>query len=110
MGCSDGVYWELDARGAHVRNPPSNRNVPQHIWERDSHIYAYYKSRYDALRGMGVSDEQADQYIDAWEKLKGLFEALDPTEQDLRVTDHGDKFVELRQVIEAMCKALGEER
>ena len=72
--------------------PPSNRNVPKWMWEDACEKYEGYQRLHKILQDMGLSDQDADEYIDAHSELSHLIERLDPAEEDFMHDDHAEHF------------------
>ena len=71
-----------------MKPAPSNTNVPQWMWDSAVRQHDAYRKQYDGLRGLGLSDAEADEYIDTHDALANLVEMLRPTEPDFFVDDH----------------------
>lgn len=71
---------------------PTNRNVPSWMWDSAVRKHNAYLEYRDTLMQLGLNDEQADQYLDAHDRLESVIEYLHPREMDFRVTDHSGQF------------------
>jgi hypothetical protein len=86
-----------------MRAPPSNRNVPQYMWDDAEREYAAYKRRYDALIKHGLSDAEADRYIDLTEMLATHIAAVhDAENEDFFVDDLRHDFDQAEQALAEM--------
>jgi hypothetical protein len=63
-----------------MREPPTNRNVPQWMWDNAVRDYDFYKARYDKLRARGLSDAEADRYIDLVDRLDRHTESVNDSQ------------------------------
>jgi|CXWL01.1.fsa_nt_gi GH25 family lysozyme M1 (1,4-beta-N-acetylmuramidase) len=71
-----------------MRPAPSNRNVPQFEWDRATEEHAQYLIGYHRLRFAGLTDAEADAYIDHHNELRSLLPLLEPSEEDFAHDDH----------------------
>lgn len=90
-----------------MRSGPTNRNVPQCMWERDVREYEEYLRLREMLMQMGLSDPQADEYLDAYEELSRMLDSLGPHEEDFRVDDHSRHFERAALALGKMRELLG---
>lgn len=90
-----------------MKQPPWNKDVPKHVWEEAEHDYKIYLEKRDILMGMGLSDEAADEYLDAYDELQGKIELLDTLEPDFTHSDHTRDLVAARDIIERFMVLLG---
>jgi TFIIF-interacting CTD phosphatase-like protein len=74
-----------------MREPPSNKNVPKSMWDRDNAAYNDYNSEYDLLVSHGLSDQEADLFIDSREKITSLMTELDPAYNEDFFIDNMDR-------------------
>lgn len=89
-----------------MKQPPSNRNVPQHIWDRACLEYRLYLSKYKTLMDMGLSDEAADQYLDAYDVVDRVLRSIDPNEPDFPYSDHRSRLTEADAALKILASLL----
>lgn len=58
------------------------------MWEAAQREYAEYLNLREILLGIGLSDQEADEYLDLYDTLQKEVDLLHPAEPDFRVTDH----------------------
>lgn len=92
-----------------MKPPPSNRNVPKWMWEDACEKYEGYQRLHKMLQDIGLSDQAADEYIDAHAELSRIVDWLDPNEEDFRFDDHSESFAKAAAALAAMEKTLGYE-
>lgn len=89
-----------------MRPPPSNRNVPDWIWNQAMRQHQEYLAAHARLRQAGLDETAADAYIDAMELLDKNIGLLDPMEVDFVVDDHSAQLAICEAALACMKAAL----
>lgn len=89
-----------------MKPAPSNRDVPDWMWEAAVRQHNEYLRLHQGLMGLGLSDPQADEYLDSLQALSSALELLDPAEPDFFVGDHARTFDSAVQLLTKMRSLL----
>lgn len=89
-----------------MKPAPSNRNVPQHVWDDAQRQFQAYLDTRSALMKLGLSDPQADEYIEALRQLENLVERLDPIDMDFVTSDHTERLKTAAGALRRMTELL----
>ncbi len=90
-----------------MRQAPTNTNVSPWIWDEAVQAHEHYLKQYHLLRNMGLTDEQADRYLDLSTLAAAQLERLSTTDVDFPFSDHATAFDELARNIGEMRALLG---
>ncbi|HQR97625.1 MULTISPECIES: hypothetical protein [unclassified Polaromonas] len=90
-----------------MRPAPSNPNVSPWLWESAVLEHENYLKQYHLLRNMGLTDEQADRYLDLSNLAAAQLERLTTADVDFPFSDHASAFDELSRNIAEMRALLG---
>lgn len=90
-----------------MRPEPSNTNVSPWLWESAVQEHEHYLKQYHLLRNMGLTDEQADRYLDLSAMAAAQLERISTADVDFPFSDHATAFDELAKNIAEMRALLG---
>lgn len=90
-----------------MRSAPSNPNVSPWLWESAVQQHEHYLKQYHLLRNMGLTDEQADRYLELADSAFAKLSLLETSEVDFPHSDHGKTFDDLAKNIAEMRALLG---
>jgi len=86
-----------------MKPAPTNRNVPQWMWDSAMADHAAYLIAYNRLRKVGLTDQQADAYFDLHGRLSEAIDKVDPSSnEDFAVDDLGQTFRQLAALSDSL--------
>lgn len=98
-----------------MRQPPTNKNVPASVWNMAVSEHEDYLRRHRKLMAFGLTEQEADQYLDAMDLVNHKLDYLDPDEEDFKHDDLAptfqgvlDAITQMRQCWETGCDRYAE--
>jgi hypothetical protein len=89
-----------------MRQPPSNPNVQPGAWQRAIDEHRDYLRRHKQLMEMALTEQEADQYLDAWDLVNRQLNNIDPDDVDFCHSDHKPTFKTLQSALAQMHQCL----